>query len=67
MQLLQRQNYEIQYISQSGYDTKGGGKSGPDIAVQIEIDKVDVKADHTSDYDESKEVRVSIQPHPVFV
>ena len=67
VQLMRRQHYELQYINQAGYETKEGGKSGPEIPVTIEIDEVVVKADHTGEYDKTKEVRVSIQPHPVFV
>ena len=67
VQLMRRQHYELQYINQAGYETKEGGKSGPEIPVPIEIDEVVVKADHTGEYDKTKEVRVSIQPHPAFV
>ena len=53
VRLLQRQHYELQYVSQEGYETKEGGKSGPEIGVKVEIDEV--------------EIMPPLQPHPAFV
>ena len=53
VRLLQRQHYELQYVSQAGYETKDGGKSGPEISVQVEIEPVDIAP--------------SLQTHPAFV
>ena len=53
VRLLQRQHYELQYVSQEGYETKDGGKSGPEIGVKVEIDEV--------------EIMPPPQTHPAFV
>ena len=53
VRLLQRQHYELQYVSQAGYETKDGGKSGPEIGVKVEIDEV--------------EIMPPPQTHPAFV
>ena len=51
--ILQRQHYELQYVSQAGYETKDGGKSGPEISVQVDIDEVEIIS--------------PTQTHPAFV
>ena len=53
VQLMQRQHYELQYINQAGYETKDGGKSGPEISVQVEINEVELMS--------------PLQTHPAFV
>ena len=53
VQLMQRQHYELQYINQAGYETKDGGKSGPEISVQVEINEVELMS--------------PLQTHPSFV
>ena len=50
---MRRQHYELQYVNQAGYETKEGGKSGPEIAIPVEIDEV--------------ELMPPLQTHPSFV
>ena len=42
VQHMRRQHYELQYVNQAGYETKEGGKSGPEIPVPIDIDEVEL-------------------------
>ena len=53
VQHMRRQHYELQYINQAGYETKEGGKSGPEISVPIDIDEVELIS--------------PLQTHPSFV
>ena len=53
VQYMRRQHYELQYINQAGYETKEGGKSGPEIPVPIDIDEVELIS--------------PLQTHPSFV
>ena len=53
VQHMRRQHYELQYVNQPGYETKEGGKSGPEIAIPVEIDEV--------------ELMPPLQTHPSFV
>ena len=53
VQHMRRQHYELQYINQAGYETKEGGKSGPEIPVPIDIDEVELIS--------------PLQTHPSFV
>ena len=50
---MRRQHYEFQYINQAGYETKEGGKSGPEIPVPIDIDEVELMS--------------PLQTHPSFL
>ena len=53
VQHMRRQHYELQYVNQAGYETKEGGNSGPEIAIPVEIDEVELMS--------------PLQTHPAFV
>ena len=53
VQYMRRQHYELQYVNQAGYETKEGGKSGPEISIPVEIDEVEIMSPLTT--------------HPAFV